>query len=400
MNKCLYPACLLALLLCASCGGHQTAQQFLAWSMEQHQALKSYSSTAKWKMSGGLVTGKESEETRLVSYQSPNLYQVVSKNAGGLTLTSISDGAKQLDLGSDRKTAMLTDAPKAIQDAGTLQMLHPMYCGSLLYKFFAGASSLGDLVDESKGGVSDGGEEPLQGGGKGRVVKFFATGMYGNTSALIDEKTGMVQRITYDCSTLMDGMKKLGMATGNSPISTTETYSSIQTNPVIRAETFKASAPNGIKVLTPSDILAANSPLPIGEAAPDFTLSRVDGTKVKLSSLRGKPVMIDFWETWCVPCRDSLPHTEELATQHKGDISVIAISDENAKTITAFQKENHFTFPAFMDPDHLANKLYKVDGFPTFVVIDSKGLVVAYIEGVSESELNSALEKVGIKVEA
>ena len=400
MRRCLSILGLLSLVLCLACGGPQSAQQFLAWSMDQHKALKSYSSTAKWQMTGGMVSGLEAQETRLVSYQSPNLYQIVSKNGGGLTLTSISDGSQQLDLGSDRKTALTSEAPKTIDEAGTLQMLHPMYCGSLLYKFFAGAASLGDLVDESKGGVSDGGEEALPGGGKGRIVKFYATGMYGNASVLIDESSGMVRRITYDSETLQQGMKQMGLSTGTSSYSTTETYSDIKINPSIDASTFAAKAPAGVKVLSPSDILAASSPLPIGQPAPDFTLSGIDGQKVKLSSLRGKPVFIDFWETWCEPCRDTLPHTEKLATEHNKEITVIAISDEKPETISAFQKENHYTYPAYMDPDHVANKLYKVDGFPTFIVIDAKGNVVSYIAGVSDSELNNALEKVGIKAPA
>src|SRR2546423_9396583 len=95
-----------------------------------------------------------------------------------------------------------------------MQMQHPMFCGSLLYKFFGGGSRVSDLADESKGPITDGGEQTLPGGGKGKLVKFYATGMYGNASALIDEKTGLVQSITYDSAPLLEKMKGMGMPTG------------------------------------------------------------------------------------------------------------------------------------------------------------------------------------------
>ncbi len=138
-------------------------------------------------------------------------------------------------------------------------------------------------------------------------------------------------------------------------------------------------------------------PVPRGKPAPDITLHRLDGKAVKLSSLRGKPVFLDFWATWCGPCRMSLPHTDNLAKTHGGKINVLAISDEEVPTIKSFMKENKYTYPSFRDGDHSASTKYQVQAIPTFVIIDKNGNLVDYIVGYDNDAVDKALAKVGIK---
>src|SRR5262249_7720910 len=115
------------------------------------------------------------------------------------------------------------------------------------------------------------------------------------------------------------------------------------------------------------------SPLPIGQPVPDVSLKGLDGKYLKLSSLRGKPVFIDFWATWCGPWRISLSHTAKLAKLHAKDIAVLAVTNEDVKQIKAFQKEESLSFPAFRDPDDTVSKAFQVTSLPTFVVIDANG---------------------------
>lgn len=138
-------------------------------------------------------------------------------------------------------------------------------------------------------------------------------------------------------------------------------------------------------------------PVPRGKPAPDITLHGLDGKAVKLSSLRGKPVFLDFWATWCGPCRMSLPHTDKLAKTGRGKINVLAISDEDVSTIKSFMKENKYTYPSFRDGDKSAGKKYQVQAIPTFVIIDKNGNLVDYVVGYDNEAVDKALAKVGIK---
>jgi thiol-disulfide isomerase/thioredoxin len=137
-------------------------------------------------------------------------------------------------------------------------------------------------------------------------------------------------------------------------------------------------------------------PVAIGKAVPDITVTGLNGKPVKLSSLKGKPVFLDFWATWCGPCRMSLPHTQELAAKNGKKISVLAISNETKDTITPFLKDNKYTFPAYRDADNSAGLKYKVEAIPTFVVIDKNGKLVDYIVGYDPDHVKAALKKVGI----
>ncbi len=126
-------------------------------------------------------------------------------------------------------------------------------------------------------------------------------------------------------------------------------------------------------------------------AAPGFTLETPSGEKVTLSSvLKRGPVILDFWATWCGPCRKALPRLQELYEAHEDDgLTVIAISiDEprNRPKIGATVRSLGLTFPVLLDGDKEVARLYRVDSVPTTFLISQEGRVTAYHRGYREGD--------------
>ncbi len=149
-----------------------------------------------------------------------------------------------------------------------------------------------------------------------------------------------------------------------------------------------------------------------GVMAPDFAMTMRDGKQMKLSDLRGKIVVLDFWATWCGPCVAAMPHVQEIADHYK-DQGVVVLasctSDERSK-FDAWVDSKTQDYPNVMfafDPleksaDRASRKLYGVSGIPQQFVIDKDGKVVAEVGGYRKGEmlLDAALAKAGVKVDA
>jgi peroxiredoxin len=125
---------------------------------------------------------------------------------------------------------------------------------------------------------------------------------------------------------------------------------------------------------------AGSGPAPsIGSEAPDFSVQGLNGQQIKLSSLKGRPVMINFWATWCPPCRAEIPTlVQTYADTHKsGDpyeiVGVATQSDQ--QTIQAFAKEFGINFPILSDAENRITDLYHVLPIPTSFFIDKDGII-------------------------
>ncbi|MCW5932911.1 MAG: TlpA family protein disulfide reductase [Fimbriimonadia bacterium] len=134
----------------------------------------------------------------------------------------------------------------------------------------------------------------------------------------------------------------------------------------------------------------------VGVKAPDFEVEMMDGKKVKLSSLRGKPVFLDFWATWCPPCRASLPHTQDFSKRFAGKAHIIGVNlREDEEKIKPFMEKGSYSFPVALDRDGSIAQKYGVSGIPTFIVIDAEGTVafvqVGFSAGV-EKKFETAME--------
>jgi cytochrome c-type biogenesis protein len=147
---------------------------------------------------------------------------------------------------------------------------------------------------------------------------------------------------------------------------------------------------------------AAHGPVQVGKAAPNFTLTDVDGRTVSLSKLKGKPVLISFWASWCVPCRDELPLIRDEYRAHRDQgFTVVAIDfgDESAATVRTFWKSMGLEPAPFLDPDSRASRAYGValssSGLPVSVIVARDGTVSSYEPfPLTRDYLDPALQKV------
>jgi cytochrome c biogenesis protein CcdA/peroxiredoxin len=128
---------------------------------------------------------------------------------------------------------------------------------------------------------------------------------------------------------------------------------------------------------------AAATGLQPGNRAPNFQAVNDKGETVKLSDYRGKVVILNFWATWCGPCRVEMPEFEKAyQTQAEKGFVVLAVNNrETTDKVTAFRKDMELTFPIIMDENGDLQTKYSVQGYPTTYVIDRKGVIVALQPG-------------------
>lgn len=135
----------------------------------------------------------------------------------------------------------------------------------------------------------------------------------------------------------------------------------------------------------------------VGQKAPDFTLKDLNGKNVSLSAFHGKIVFLNFWATWCPPCKAEMPSFQKLLRdEHGRGIEVIAISaDRSARDVSDYLSKNRFDIIFVMDENTSVTKRYRVFSMPTTFLIDRNGVVAEKFMGEydwSSSEIRKKLD--------
>lgn len=143
----------------------------------------------------------------------------------------------------------------------------------------------------------------------------------------------------------------------------------------------------------------------VGHLAPDFTLATPNGDSFTLISAidrtgtAGKPVVLNFWATWCGPCRIEMPHMQAASEKYAGQVAIIGVNQmEPANRITDFAVEFGLTYPLLVDEQNVVNNLYGITSLPTTIFIDANGIVRELIigtisQGVLEDRINKLLDE-------
>lgn len=178
---------------------------------------------------------------------------------------------------------------------------------------------------------------------------------------------------------------------GQSTITTT--LSSVNLQPEVTEDLFRLERTAEFNEVGPNGLLQ------VGGAAPDWTLTGADGREVSLQGLRGKVVLLDFWATWCMPCRQAMPGIQRLYNKYKDKpVAIFGVNckENNPKAdAAAVMKAANSTYPLLLKGDAVADK-YLVQGIPAFYLIDRDGQILMAQAGLSptgEQAIDQMIEK-------
>lgn len=193
---------------------------------------------------------------------------------------------------------------------------------------------------------------------------------------LVDPATKLLRQVRIDASdSLRDGgvpdVKRAELVID---------YSTTTINGELPADALAWTPPKDARLMArdnPAELVETERHPLVGKPAPDFTLERLEGGEVKLSDLKGKVVVLDFWATWCPPCREGLPHLAKLHDAKKdAGLELFAINVREAKPqVQQFLQEQKLSLPVLMDANGKVSGLYMVRGIPQTVVIGKDGNV-------------------------
>ena len=219
-------------------------------------------------------------------------------------------------------------------------------------------------------------------------------------------------------------LAKVVQTQDNGSATLTETFTDVKVNQPIEASMFTFIAPPRAKMVAKftdpkakaaaaqaqkEAQLQAQSAKYEGKPAPDFTAKDLNGKDISLSSLKGKVVVVDFWASWCGPCRMVMPSIQEIHEKYGKDVAVLAVDtwDTKEACLNFLKESSQYTMPVLLDPAadkqgaSIASTLYGVHGIPTTIIIDKDGIVRTYAVGVhKKSFYMDSLRSLGIQVAA
>jgi peroxiredoxin/outer membrane lipoprotein-sorting protein len=306
-----------------------------------------------------------------------------------------------------RKTTISQPGKVRIETTGSNEPAVTISDGKTVWNFFPESNEY-TATPAGKQGVGQGAiasysllneiREPVRIIGFGRAADTDCTiltiGRDGNHARTlwIDPNTNFIRK---------DEAKDISTSDGAS-----SSQSSTTTFPVAHAVETPDSAifsfaPGKTRAIERRELQKAAPVTRIGTLAPEFTLRNLKGEEVRLSDLRGKIVVLDFWATWCPPCRLSMPTLELLSRQFEDKgLMVLGIDDEDPKEQSAFLVSFGYSFSSLVDPAARVKTLYNVEGIPATILIDRQGKIKTYDVGTATYEsLWEALQALGISAE-
>jgi len=213
----------------------------------------------------------------------------------------------------------------------------------------------------------------------------------GEGKAWYDPASGLVLKTRREIHTVQ----------GGTPVTQTQTTTvdSFSLDGAIPDDVFTYSPPEDARVVDSFDKLT-NPDSMAGLDAPDIQVTTLDGQATRIGDLRGKVVFLNFWATWCPPCRQEMPHIQALydAMKDRKDVVFIAASSEDVATIKGFLDKAGYTFPIYTVKQEDVAGSYRTQSIPSIFVIDPKGVIRAHlVGGQTEKSMRRALARAGLE---
>lgn len=156
-----------------------------------------------------------------------------------------------------------------------------------------------------------------------------------------------------------------------------------------------AQAQNGKQDM--EQAIAQSTLVKVGDKAPEFSVEMLDGSTLSSASLKGKVVLVNFWATWCPPCREELKYVQkDIVDRFAGrDFAFVAVSRGEARAkVEAFVKEHGYKFPIALDPQQAAYKLFASNYIPRNFLIDREGNIAFYGVGYDAEEFKHLISEI------
>ncbi|MBN8690594.1 MAG: redoxin domain-containing protein [Armatimonadetes bacterium] len=367
--------------------------ELLSKIADRYQSLKSYSATISWRME---TNGRDTiTSERLFFYEAPNKFRAEAVT-GSMKFTSVSDGKSILEFTGNQ--GQFDWVPPRMDQQRTSIATGFQLAGSLSTNLFSGSKYLINWIDPSMD------IERVKETENGTVrVRFKAKGSWGTTDFIADEKSLLLKSVKYQFEPFIDELNASKPQEEMRSMNVIESFANVKTDSNINPATFSTKAPDGMKVVDNRTKSETGDEIAIqpGFDAPNISLKQLQGGQFDLSEHKGNVVLLDFWATWCVPCKKTLPLTFELGKKYAGKGLVVgAISNEDPELIKVFLKQERLEgLNVLLDTDKNVGQTYQASAIPMFVVIDKEGKI-SYVHAgeLGIQELYRALEDAGLKL--
>jgi thiol-disulfide isomerase/thioredoxin len=176
------------------------------------------------------------------------------------------------------------------------------------------------------------------------------------------------------------------------------TYKAVRINEELPEALFTFTPPKNAKLVEFVNVAGSQTASLLGKPAPEIALKTLDGEAINLSRLRGSVVLLDFWASWCPPCRAELPAIAKLREDYgeKG-LVVLGVNDEGNGIAKSYLQSAHLTLPTLDDHKQTTHNDYRIRAIPTVILINRDGVVIKHLRGsLPAEELREGLKAAGL----